>query len=264
MEYKGVLTKMQTELADPIQYFLVFDEAFLHMNQLLGKVIRIQVTGSQCLNCKKNKRIWRQGFCYDCFWSSPAVGSWVMRPELSSAHLDIEDRDLAYEKRVQLQPHVVYLAASCEVKVGVTRASQIPTRWIDQGACSAAVLLEVPNRYLAGITEVALKEMYTDKINWRKMLANDVNPCDLLSERIKCSGKIPSEAREYFEIEPRDICTLNYPVLYYPTKITSISLDKQPQYCGELCGIKGQYLLFTDGSVINIRASEGLEVSITI
>ena len=100
--------------------------------------------------------------------SSPAVGDWIMKPELSTAHLDIEDRDLEYEKRIQLQPHVVYLALSSEVKVGVTRKTQVPTRWIDQGAVQAIPIVEVPNRYLAGITEVALKNHFADKTNWQK------------------------------------------------------------------------------------------------
>src|SRR5690606_42098080 len=106
---------------------------------------------------------YRQGFCYDCFYRSAEAGDWIMRPKLSTAHLDITDRDLEYEIRVQLQPHVVYLALSSELKVGVTRKSQVPTRWIDQGAVQALSIMEVPNRYLAGITEVALKNHFSDK-----------------------------------------------------------------------------------------------------
>ncbi len=102
-----------------------------------------------------------------------------MKPELSTAHLDIEDRDLDYEKRVQLQPHIVYLALSSEVKVGVTRKTQVPTRWIDQGAVQAIPIVEVPNRYLAGITEVALKNHFADKTNWQKMLKNECRPVSI-------------------------------------------------------------------------------------
>ena len=104
-----------------------------------------------------------------------------MRPELSTAHLGIEDRDLAYEQSVQLKPHIVYLANSSNVKVGVTRKQQVPTRWIDQGAHEAIEILEAPNRYLAGITEVALKEHVADKTNWRKMLKNDIEDVNLVS-----------------------------------------------------------------------------------
>jgi hypothetical protein len=117
MTYEGVLTKMQNEFLNPIQYYLVFENSFLSLNQLLGKFIEINFVGYQCLHCGKKKKIFRQGFCYDCFMSSASAGDWIMKPELSTAHLDIEDRDLAYEKRVQLQPHIVYLALSSEVKV---------------------------------------------------------------------------------------------------------------------------------------------------
>ena len=162
MTYEGVLTKMQTELGNPIHYYLVFENSFLNLNQLLDKELEISFQGYQCLNCGKKKKIFRQGFCYDCFMSSASAGDWIMKPELSTAHLDIEDRDLEYEKKVQLQPHIVYLALSSEVKVGVTRKTQVPTRWIDQGAVQAIPIVEVPNRYLAGITEVALKNHFAD------------------------------------------------------------------------------------------------------
>ena len=121
-----------------------------------------------------------------------------MRPELSKAHLDEEDRDLEYEKKVQLQPHIVYLANSSNVKVGVTRKSQVPTRWIDQGAHEAIEIVEVPNRYLAGITEVALKEHVADKTNWRKMLKNEIEDEDLSKWQERLHSFIPEEAQEYF------------------------------------------------------------------
>ena len=108
MTYEGVLTKMQTEFGNPIQYYLVFENSFLNVNQLLDKNIEINFVGYQCLNCGKKKKIFRQGFCYDCFYSSAAVGDWIMKPELSTAHLGIADRDLVYEEKVQLQPHIVY------------------------------------------------------------------------------------------------------------------------------------------------------------
>ncbi len=263
MNYQGTLSKMQTELGNPIQYYLIFENSFLNVNQLLGKEIEIEFQGYQCLNCKKAKKIFRQGFCYDCFISSPAVGDWIMKPELSTAHLDIEDRDLAYEKRVQLQPHVVYLALSSEVKVGVTRDTQVPTRWIDQGAVQAVPIVEVPNRYLAGITEVALKNHFADKTNWRKMLTNDVPNIDLLSKRNKAFEWLPNEVKDYFPKE-EIITQLDFPVLQYPKKVSSLSLDKTLSFNGKLTGIKGQYLLFEDGTVFNVRTFEGYVVKINL
>ncbi|QGK75574.1 DUF2797 domain-containing protein [Flavobacterium sp. SLB02] len=264
MTYQGVLTKMQTELGSPIQYYLVFEDSFLNMNQLLDKEIEINFAGYECLNCHKKKKIFRQGFCYDCFYSSPAVGDWIMRPELSTAHLGIADRDLDYEQKVQLQPHVVYLALASEVKVGVTRKTQVPTRWIDQGATQAIAIVEVPNRYLAGITEVALKDHYTDKTNWRKMLQNTSGTFDLLAEKVKVESLIPDEAKEYFYSQKNDLYELHYPVLNYPAKVVSLNLDKTPSFQGKLIGIKGQYLIFENGTVFNVRSSEGYVVTITV
>jgi hypothetical protein len=264
MTYEGVLTKMQIEFGNPIQYYLVFEDSFLNVNQLLGKPMEINFVGFQCLNCGKKKKIFRQGFCYDCFYSSPAVGDWIMKPELSTAHLGIADRDLAYEEKVQLQPHIVYLALSSEVKVGVTRKTQMPTRWIDQGASQAIAIVEVPNRYLAGITEVALKNHYADKTNWRKMLTNSFETIDLVAERLKVEHLIPNEVQEYFYNQKIDLYEMQYPVLEYPTKVTSLSLDKTPNFQGKLIGIKGQYLLFEGGTVFNIRSSEGYIVNIEI
>ena len=264
MTYEGVLNKMQTQFETPIQYFLIFQDSFLNVNQLLNKNIEINFVGYQCLNCGKKKKIFRQGFCYDCFYSSPAVGDWIMKPELSTAHLGIQDRDLAYEERVQLQPHIVYLALSSEVKVGVTRKTQVPTRWIDQGAEKAISIVEVPNRYLAGITEVALKNHFADKTNWRKMLTNDIVFTDLIIEREKLQPLLPNEVQEYFHLEKNDLYEMNYPVLEYPSKIKSLSLDKTPNYKGKLIGIKGQYLIFEDGTVFNIRSNEGYIVRIEV
>ncbi|CAD0002638.1 DUF2797 domain-containing protein [Flavobacterium salmonis] len=264
MQYQGVLTKMQTEFGNPIQYYLVFEDSFLHMNQLLNSEIEISFEGYQCLNCSKKKKIFRQGFCYDCFYSSPAVGDWIMRPELSTAHLGIADRDLEYEQKVQLQPHVVYFAVASEIKVGVTRKTQVPTRWIDQGASQAISIVEVPNRYLAGITEVALKSFYTDKTNWRKMLQNPTQTFDLIAEKVKIESLIPAEAQEYFYSQKNDVYDLHYPVLDYPVKVASLNLDKTPSFQGKLVGIKGQYLIFENGTVFNVRGSEGYLVTISV
>ena len=264
MKYEGVLTKMQSEFGNPIQYFLVFENSFLNVNQVLGKQLTIQLEGYQCLNCGKRKKIFRQGFCYDCFYSSPAVGDGIMKPELSTAHLGIADRDLDYESKVQLQPHIVYLATSSEVKVGVTRKTQVPTRWIDQGAEKAIAIVEVPNRYLAGITEVALKEHFADKTNWRKMLTNDIVTNDLILEKAKVESLLPREVKEYFFSDKNEVYEMKYPILDYPKKINSLSLEKNPNFIGVLMGIKGQYLLFEDGTVLNVRSSEGSVVTIDI
>ncbi len=262
-QYEGVLQKMQSEIGNPIQYYMVFENDFLNVNQVLNKKLNISFIKYQCLNCGQDRTIYRQGFCKTCFYEIPSAGDWIMRPELSTAHLGKEDRDIEYEKKVQLQPHIVYLANSSNIKVGVTRKAQIPTRWIDQGAHEAIEIVEVPNRYLAGITEVSLKEHIGDKTNWRKMVTNEVDNEDLVMWRGKLRQYIPDEAKEYF-IDSNKETHLNFPVIEYPKKIKSLNLEKTPSYSGILRGIKGQYLLFSDGTVFNVRGSEGYYVGMDI
>jgi len=263
MQYEGVLRKMQTEMGHPIQYYMLFEDNFLNVNQVLNKLLKIDFIKFQCLNCGEDRPIFRQGFCKTCFFETPSAGDWIIRPELSTAHLGKEDRNLDYEKKVQLQPHIVYLANSSNIKVGVTRKTQVPTRWIDQGAHEAIEIVEVPNRYLAGITEVALKDHIGDKTNWRKMLTNDVDDEDLLAWRNKLKTYIPIEAKEYF-IENNNETHMEFPVLKYPEKVKSLNLGKTPSYEGILRGIKGQYLIFEDNTVFNVRGSEGLYISLGI
>lgn len=263
MQYEGVLRKMFTEIGEPIQYYMEFKNDFLNVNQVLNKTVEFTFLHYECLNCHLDKPIFRQGFCQSCFFETPSAGDWIMRPELSTAHLGKEDRNLEYEKKVQLQPHIVYLANSSNVKVGVTRKSQVPTRWIDQGAHEAIEIVEVPNRYLAGITEVALKSHVADKTNWRKMLTNQIDDEDLIGWRQKLKPFIPEEALDYF-IESQNETHLQFPVLQYPEKVKSLNLKKVGEYKGVLKGIKGQYFIFEDNTVFNIRGNEGLYVSLGI
>jgi hypothetical protein len=128
----------------------------------------------------------------------------------------------------------------------------------------AIPIVEVPNRYLAGITEVALKNHYADKTNWQKMLKNEVPQVDLIKEKASLQYLIPKEVQEFYHIEKENLYELHYPVLSYPTKVTSLNLDKSSNYSGKLSGIKGQYLLFEDGTVFNVRTFEGYVVKITV
>ncbi len=264
MQYQGVLKKMKTVLENPIQYYLDMHVDFLNMNQLLEKEITLTFVQYECLSCHKNKEIYRQGFCKNCFFETPNAGDWILKPELSTAHLGIEDRDLAFEKQMQLKPNIVYLANSSDVKVGVTRKSQVPTRWIDQGAHEAIEVVEVPNRYLAGIVEVALKNHVSDKTNWRKMLTNTITDVDLVSKKEALSKYIPAEAKAYYLDTNNKETHMHFPVHQYPTKVKSLNLVKYQTYKGVLKGIKGQYLIFEDATVFNIRSNEGLVVLIEV
>lgn len=262
--FSGVLKKMNTAFGPSVGYYLNLKDDFVALHQFIDQSITLEMIGYECLNCSRTEPIFRQGFCKKCFFESPNAGDWIMRPELSTAHLDIEDRDLVYEKKVQLQPHIVYLALSSHLKVGVTRKTQVPTRWIDQGAHQALAVLEVPNRYLAGVGEVALKEIYSDKTNWRKMLQNEAEPIDWVFERNKAIDHLPKELKPYVLHENTEPLAIEFPVNRYPEKVKSLNLIKEQNYTAVLKGIKGQYLIFEDDTVFNVRSNEGLVVNLSI
>jgi hypothetical protein len=139
----------------------------------------------------------------------------------------------------------------------------VPTRWIDQGAHEALEIVEVPNRYLAGIAEVALKNFVDDKTNYRNMLTNQIKDENLIAWRDKLRKFIPAEVQDYV-IDYNTETHLEFPVIQYPSKISSLTLEKTKYFSGKLMGIKGQYLLFEDGTVFNVRNHEGYVVQLTI
>ena len=261
--FSGVLKKMISIHDNPVRYILDFDEDLLFLNQIIGKNIKIHKTGYCCLSCFENIQIFANGSCKKCFFESPMSGDWVMKPELSKAHLDIQDRDITYEKKVQLQNHIVYLSKTSGIKVGVTRSNNMTTRWIDQGAIEAVELIEVPNRYLAGVAEVKLKEKFSDKTNWRKMLTSKIDEVDIINNKKMALDSLGSEFEEFFKTES-EVMKFSYQIEKLIDSVKSISLKKSDDVKGKLIGIKGQYLIFDDSSVFNVRSNEGFVVDITI
>ncbi|MDX2361047.1 MAG: DUF2797 domain-containing protein [Crocinitomicaceae bacterium] len=258
----GNIRKMTTRLGDQVEYTLNLSKDVM-MNDLIGQEICLEWLGKiNCTNCGKiTKSSFGQGFCYTCFTTAPESAECIIRPELCRAHLG-EGRDPEWEQKHHNRPHIVYLAASSAIKVGITRIDQVPTRWIDQGASSAIRLAETPNRYESGRVEVALKEFFTDKTNWQKMLKNDIDESiDLVEAKWELEEHLPADIIELFS-ENDEIIELNYPVLEYPSKVKSLNFDKSPTVRGKLVGIKGQYLLFEGGEVINIRRHTGYHVEI--
>lgn len=260
--YKGVIKKLTTYYDVPIKYYTELNDELINFNQLIGKYLKLTNIGYECLNCNKNKKIFSMGFCFDCFSTSAKAGEYILHPEKSTAHLNIEDRDLEYERQIQLQPHLVYLANTGQVKVGVTRETQMPTRWIDQGAEYSLIIARTENRYLAGLIEVELKNHLSDKTNWKKMLEKSADFIDLKQIKNQIIDKINNELLPYF-FENQEIYHFNYPVINYPKKITSTSFTKTKQIEGKLMGIKGQYLIFED-FVFNWRTHEGYLVELEI
>jgi len=265
MHFQGDLKKMTTENSNPVRYILDFEEDFFEVNKLIGKKISISFSKKiKCFCGKLVDKVYRQNFCYECFYKLPQASQSIMNPELCKAHLGIEVRDLEWEKEFELKPHIVYLAVSSGLKVGITRKTQIPTRWIDQGAEYAIEFAEVPNRYLSGVIEVALKQHVSDKTSWQKMLKNPSPEIDLLEWKTKLYESMPEETKQYFLSDRNNVHTIKFPINKYPQKVKSINLTKQDYYEGTLMGIKGQYLIFEDEMVFNVRSHEGYIVEMKL
>ena len=266
MEWQDNLSKMRTEHSSPVKYFLKLGKEEVLMNSLIDQEIRIQFDGTiNCVSCgRKTKKAFGQGFCYPCFMNSPLNSECIIRPELCMAH-EGKGRDPEWEKNNHNQPHIVYIALTSAIKVGVTRTDQIPTRWIDQGAWKAIKFARTPYRQIAGLIESSLKNHLSDKTNWQKMLKNDMDhSADILNEKIRISELLAPEFKEYFLPDDNEIYTFEYPVLEYPDKIKSINLDKEPSFQGRLNGIRGQYLIMSDSRVINLRKYSGYEIILSV
>lgn len=273
MEYTGNLRKMASALndGDEAQYTLrlfdVLDPGFeIGLNGRIGE--RITLRWENEIHCvvtgKKIKKTFGEGMSFDAFRSSPQAVESIIRPELSRIHEGIALRDKAWEEAHHNQPHYVYLSNTSGMKVGVTRTVNVPTRWIDQGAVEAIILAETPYRQLAGEIEVALKVHFNDRTNWRAML-RDIRPeGEALIDKKEEAMELLGAAYDPFFFDGDDVQQIRYPVKRYPPKISSAKLEKDGEITSELVGIKGQYLLFGDGRVFNVRSHAGYRVTLSL
>jgi len=263
MSFIGNLRKMKVSHDSLVNYHLILDKNNIHLNSLIDKSIRLEFTGQiNCVVCdRKIKKAFGQGFCYPCFINAPENSECILRPELCKAHLG-EGRDSEWERINHLQTHIVYLALSGGLKVGVTRHDQIPVRWIDQGASQTLIFAKTPYRYLAGKIEVQLKAHISDKTNWQRMLKNIEVETDLIDQRAKLVDHLDRELIKYIS-DDNKVFKFNYPVLSYPSKVKSFGFDKQNIIEGTLTGIRGQYLYLDNQYVLNIRKHNGYQISFT-
>lgn len=249
---------MRVEHTRPVTYFLRLGEEEVTLNDLIGKEIAMAFLHKiHCIRCgRETSRSFAQGYCYPCFILAPETEECVLKPELCRAHLG-EARDMEYAREHCLIEHVVYLSLTSGIKVGVTRNTQVPVRWIDQGAVKVIELARTPNRYTAGLVEVEMKKHIQDKTNWRRMLRNEYDrELDLPGKKEELGGKL-SEGMQGYLSRDNQVTEITYPVQHYPEKVKSLNFDKTDMVRGILEGIKGQYLIFTSGEVINIRKFGG-------
>ena len=265
----GILRKMHTQLAEPVEYQLVLNNTEIALAPLLGKALSLAYTGKIfCIHCGRHtKKSFNQGYCYPCFMKLAQCDTCIIKPELCH-YAAGTCREPQWGEQHCMQPHFVYLANSSALKIGITRQGQIPTRWIDQGAVAALPILKVQSRYLSGLMEVAFKDHVADKTNWQQMLKSEAEPLDLKAERDQLIPQVQDALRDLrhrfgedaVEFLPEaEVVNIHYPILKYPSKVKSLSFDKELQVTGVLEGIKGQYLIFDTGA-INIRKFGGYEV----
>ncbi len=269
----GTLRKMLSRLEDPVAYRFRLGEEEVPVNPLLGMRLALVFSGQiHCVHCgRETRKSFNQGYCYPCFQKLARCDSCIIHPE--KCHFDQGTcREPDWGEQFCLQDHIVYLANSSALKVGITRATQIPTRWIDQGAIQALPIIRVRSRLQSGLLEVLFKQHVTDKTNWRSMLKSDVPILDLEAERDRLLSECQDDFREMEErfgffgisvlngVEP---LVINYPISAIPDRILSFNFDKEPQVEGILLGIKGQYLIFDTG-VINLRRYGGYHIELRV
>lgn len=261
IQYSGNILKMRSQLESPVQYQLPLGNDLVPLNPLLGKKIKLQFNG--VINCiatgKKITKSYNQGYSFEAFRRLAQCDQCIMSPEL--CHYDKGTcREPEWGQKNCMIDHILYLAITSGPKVGITRHTQVPTRWIDQGAVKALPIIKIPTRYASGLLEVEIKAHLSDKTNWRKMLKGEIDDADLYYLRDELLEQI-GEFMEELGGEDLDESQveISYPLVDIPLKISALSFDKNPCVEGVLKGIKGQYLIFEQG-VLNIRKHQGYKI----
>jgi hypothetical protein len=265
MKLVGNLLKMQTDYAKPVQYYLNIEQQKIHMNDLLGRRLHIKFLNQiNCISCDAiTNKSFHQGYCYACFTTLPQTDLGILHPEKDLSHEGIS-RDMNWAKENSLKPHIVYLALTSQLKVGVTRLSELPTRWIDQGASHAIRFAKTPYRKLAGDIEVFLKNYVADKTMWKQMILAPRPAIDLLSEKQKLIDLLPEEFQQFISLN-NQILEIVYPGHFEFDNIHQHTLDdKNAELSGELVAIRGQYLVFKQGFTFNVRRHNGYLIELEI
>ena len=263
MKLIGRLSKMDTKIGITVGYGLWFQNEYLDLTTLIGREIKISYDGKIfCSNCMKRiKKSYAEGVCYPCTMKLASCDLCILKPE--TCHYDKGTcREPRWGEENCFQPHYIYLANSSGLKVGITRKTNVPFRWMDQGAIEALPVIEVKNRLVSGQIEVLFKKHIADKTDWRKMLKGGTEFVNLLEWKETLLERLKEDLKSFdHKILQEEVLQINYPVMKYPEKINSFNLDKVSEITGKLMGIKGQYLILDTG-VFNVRSHSGYEITL--
>jgi hypothetical protein len=266
--WRGQVDKLVARLEQPVAYSLPLSEQQIPLAPLFGRPLQLRLTGRiLCVHCgRQTNKSFNQGYCYPCFQKLAQCDGCIVAPE--QCHYDAGTcREPVWADHFCMQDHIVYLANSSGLKVGITRASQVPTRWIDQGASQALAIIRCRSRQQAGFCEAMLRQHVADRTNWRTMLKGEQAQLDMTAEAKRLLDLCANELRDLQQrfglhalsvltgVEP---VTITYPVQALPEKLNSLDLEAG-QVSGVLLGIKGQYLLL-DSGVLNVRKYTGYEM----
>ena len=263
LKAEGILRKMRSRLDPIVGYEMSLSREYVQINEMIGKGLKLEFSGEIfCVNCgRKTNKSFNQGYCFPCFKKLQDFFTCLIHPEKCRC----DEGDC-------FQDHIVYLANSSGLKVGITRSTQVPTRWVDQGAVQAIPIARVRTRLQSGMLEVMFKQHVADKTNWREMLKRDPVELDMQAEAKALLSVCKEELIELEnQLGKHAISLINgvrstqikYPIDEYPAKISSFNFDKNNVVEGTLAGIKGQYLIL-DSGVINLRKFSGYEVSLYV
>lgn len=267
----GRLAKMHVEQGDTVSYRLDLGGESIALSKYLGKRLKlVHHEQIKCCHCQRvTKKSFSQGYCYPCFQKLARCDRCIMSPEL--CHYSAGTcREPEWGEQFCMQPHIVYLANSSGIKVGITRQTQVPTRWIDQGAIQALPIVSVSSRLLSGLVEDLFRQWLPDRTNWRKMLKHDVEVMDMVAERDRLSALAKDGLAKLREQHPNERIdwlvegkqwAFEYPSLKWPEKAKTYNLDKTPEVEDTLIAIKGQYLIF-ESACLNVRKYTSYEVSL--
>jgi len=275
--YSGALRKMHTRANDDnqVEYQLPVGEALVDVNAAIGQHVSVSFEGDiHCVHCsRKTKKSFNQGYCYPCLISLAQCDSCIIKPENCHYH-EGTCREPSWGEAFCFSDHFVYIANTGSLKVGITRhvTDQVSSRWMDQGATQATVMLRVPDRLTSGLVETLCKKHIGDKTNWRTMLKSKPDDADLIEVRDALLTSINDELEalkaekglQSVSVVDGPVHSIHYPVVTYPEKIKSINLDKTPDFEGVLTGVKGQYWMLDGDRVINMRKYAGYQVTVAI